>query len=164
MQWSLVQGRGLSSQLIGWFGGGGYSHIDVLTPKGMLRGARSDIIGGAPQAGYYDRHADYDDWVRQTIYTLDTTVEQDRKYWEFSEAQLGKPYDRRGIVGFATGERDWHDPTKWFCSEEVCANGEYAGLWPGMFEACWRVDPGDMAFIFCALGAHRLEKIPFKEL
>jgi hypothetical protein len=161
ISWQLVQGRGVSSSLIGWFGGGGYSHIDVITPKGMLRGARSDVIGGAHKPGYFDRTPDYDDWVRQTVFTLSTTPDQEKKYWDFSNAQLGKPYDKRGILGFATGNRDWHDASEWFCSEEVCANGEYAGLWPEMFEACWRVDPGDMAFIFCALGAKREEKLPF---
>jgi hypothetical protein len=153
MRWSLVQGRGLSSTLIGWFGGGDYSHADVITPTGMLRGARSDIIGGAWKAGYYDREPFYDDWVRQTIFELPTTVEQERLYWEFSDAQLGKPYDKRGILGFATGQRDWHDPTAWFCSEEIQANCEYAGIFPPLFENCWRVDPGDLAFQFCALGA-----------
>ena len=159
MQWSLVTGRGASSTLIGWFGGGGYSHIDVVTPKGLLRGARSDVIGGAPKEGYYDRYPDYDDWVRQDIYTLSTTPEQERKYWEFSDQQLGKPYDKRGILGFATGNRDWHNPNQWFCSEEVAANAQFAGIFPDFFENCWRVDPGDVAFVLCALGADRYSKI-----
>jgi hypothetical protein len=163
LQWQLVQGRGISSSLIGWFGGGGYSHIDVITPRGMLRGSRSDEVGGAPP-GYEDRMRNYEDWTRQTIFTLSVTEQQASKYWEFSNRQLGKPYDKRGILGFATGQRDWHDEGQWFCSEEVCANGEYAGIWPGMFEACWRVDPGDMAFIFSALGAKRIEVIPIARL
>lgn len=158
MQWSLVQGRGAGSTLIGWFGGGGYSHVDVITPSGLLRGARSDYIGGAAP-GYQDRHPNYDDWVRQTIFTLPTTDAQNKLYWEFSDEQLGKPYDKRGILGFATGKRDWHDPTAWFCSEEVAANAQYAGIFPEFFEDCWRVDPGDIAFILCALRADRYEKI-----
>jgi hypothetical protein len=154
MQWVLWQGRGLSSSLIGWFGGGGYSHVDVITPVGGYRGSRSDVYKSIP-AGYEDRPAYYNDgnWLKKTIFDLKTSPIQDLKYWEFSTAQLHKPYDKRGILGFATGQRDWHDPKEWFCSEEVCANAEYAGIFPPMFEEASRVDPGDIAFILCALGA-----------
>jgi len=46
--WQLVRGVFVwwrldtwTSALIGWFGAGYYSHIDVVTPDGLLRGARS---------------------------------------------------------------------------------------------------------------------------
>jgi hypothetical protein len=159
MKWQLVQARGLSSSLIGWFGGGGYSHIDVITPSGLLRGARSDVIGGAP-AGYHDRTPNYDNWIRQTVFELPTSAEQDKKYWEFSDRQIGKPYDRRGILGFALGQRDWKSPDSWFCSEQVQINCQYAYILFPLFENCNRVDPGDIAFQFSALQAKRTEMIP----
>lgn len=164
MQWQLVQGRGLASRLIGWFGGGGYSHIDTITRAGNLRGARSDTWGSVP-AGFFDRPMDYalSDWIKITVFTLNVTPTQEERYWEFSDNQLGKPYDTRGILGFATGNRNWYNPSDWFCSEEVCANAEYAGIFPPMYEGANRVDPGDVAFILCALGAqyeHKKVKNP----
>lgn len=155
MRWQLVQGRELSSKLIGWFGGGGYSHVDVITPTGKLRGARSDIIGGAHKPGYFDRDWNYaqKDWIKRTVFTLDVTERQEKLYWEFSDKCIGAPYDKRGILGFATGKRDWHDPAAWFCSEQVYADCECAGIFNPMPEDAWKVDPGDLVFSFAQAGA-----------
>jgi hypothetical protein len=158
MRWRLQQGRGVISTAIGWFGGGGYSHIDVFTPAGMLRGSRSDVhvIGGVTYpAGYIDRPEHYDDSniSRYTVFSLDVTPAQEAMYWEFSDAQLGKPYDQRGILGFAAGKRNWRDPKAWYCSEEVQANCEYATIFRKLPDELWRVDPGDNAFEFVQCGA-----------
>ena len=153
MRWQLVQGLGISSKFIGWFGGGGYSHVDVITPTGALRGARSDIIGGATKPGYFDRVPFYDRWIKRCIFTLAVDPAKEKRYWDFSNAQLGKPYDKRGILGFATGERDWHDPSAWFCSEEVYANCEHAEIFKHMPADAWKVDPGDLVFAFAQAGA-----------
>lgn len=154
MRWQLVQASGISSNLIGWFGGGGYSHVDVITPQGKLRGARSDIIGGAHKPGYYDRDWDYGkkQWVKRTIFTLDVDPIKEKRYWEFSERCIGAPYDKRGILGFATGRRDWHDPKAWFCSEQVQANSEFAAILNPTPDDVWKVDPGDLVFSFCQAG------------
>jgi len=160
MQWQFVRGRGFASRLISWYDGI-YSHVDWITPNGMLRGARSDMVytptckeGIHP--GYRDRPMDYDikDWSLRTIFTLNVTSEQAQVYKDFSDAQLGKPYDSRGITGFVFDKRNWHEPDSWFCSEEVQANLEAAGISPPMYEDSNRVDPGDLAFILCALGAN----------
>lgn len=149
MQWRLVQGRALLSRIIGWFGGGGYAHADVITREGFLRGARDDRIGGKP-AGFYDRPSDYlnGTLLKATVFNIPVTDAQEKKYWEFSDAQLGRPYDSRGILGIAFGERNWHDPSAWFCSEEIAANCEYAGILAPLPQETWRVDPGDLAFLF----------------
>lgn len=154
MRWRIQQGRGLFSGAIGWFGGGGYSHIDVFTTDGQLRGARADELAGV-KSGYRDRPANYDDAhiSRYTMFTLNVSPTQERRYWDFSNAQLGKPYDKRGIAGFAFGKRDWRDESAWYCSEEVQANCEYAGIFSPLPPELWRVDPGDNAFEFCQKGA-----------
>ena len=159
MRWQFVRGRGLISSLISWYDGI-YSHVDVITPQGKLRGALSTTIGGVAP-GYRDRPADYGihNWCVRTVFTLPVTEKQEKKYWEFSNRQLGKPYDSRGIAGFVFGKRNWREPDSWFCSEEVQANCEYADISPPMYENANRVDPGDLAFILCALGASYVDLI-----
>ncbi len=154
MQWQLVEGRGISSKAIAWFGGGAYSHIDVITPDHKLRGARSDWWGSIPP-GYQDRPMGYLDGTltKRTTFTLAVSPTMEENYWRFSNAQMGKPYDSRGIWGFVFGKRDWRAVDSWFCSEEVAANLEIAGICPNLFEGANRVDPGDCAFILCALDA-----------
>ena len=160
MRWRLQQGRGPSSWAIGWFGGGGWSHIDVFTPEGKLRGARSDVWGSVP-AGYRDRPDNYDsNIVKYCVVSLLTTPAQEKAYWEFSDRCLGAPYDKRGILGFATGDRNFaskHDPdgdaNPWFCSEQVQANCEYAKIFFPIGGDFQKVDPGDNYFEFAQRGA-----------
>ena len=157
--WQLVRGREFSSRLIGWFGAGFYSHIDVITPAGDLRGARSDVIQGIP-AGYEDRPQNYEQWAAATRYTLSVPDWKYHLYWEFSDAQLHKPYDSRGLIKAFVFGRRWRDDDSWWCSEEVAANGEYARLW-NIPPEVKSVEPGDCAFLFVAAGAKREEMIPY---
>jgi hypothetical protein len=161
MKFRLVQGRGFFSSLIGWYGGAGLTHIDTVTPEGKLRGARNDWYYYQNSAGqmvaippgYRDRPADYlQGKIHGGIeFDLDVTPTQELVYWHWSDQQLGKPYDRRGILGLALGQRDWHADDQWFCSEAVAAGGEQAEFFPPIFEGANRVDPGDIAFMLCML-------------
>jgi len=152
MQWILWQERGLRATLIGIVGGGGYCHIDVVTRDGYLRGSRPDRLGYKPP-GYQDRPPDYLDglWVRQDTFTLNVSAAQHRRYWDFSLACLGDDFDSRGLFGFGT--RQWRTPGAWFPSEQVAAAWEYSEITPKFFETANRVDPGDCAFVLCALRA-----------
>ncbi len=154
ISWSLVLGHGFTSRLIAWFGGGGYSHIDVITPTGDYRGAHADVIDEIP-AGFQNRPAHYQSWKRQTIYTLAVTPAQYRLYWAFSDGQLGKPYDTRGLVKtFVFGRADdWRADDSWWCSEEVAANCEYAGIIRPLPLDVTHVEPGDCAFFLTGAGA-----------
>lgn len=155
----LVRGRSFSSRVIGYFGAGYYSHIDVVTPAGLLRGARSDVIKGV-RAGYEDRPQNYERWAHCTRYHVHVSGPQFKRYWEFSELQLHKPYDSRGLIEAFLFGREWRDDSAWWCSEEVAANGEYAGMWhiPPEVKS---VEPGDCADLFAGKGARR-EEIPVK--
>ncbi len=152
LTWQLVKGKGFSSWGIGYWGAGWYSHIDVLTPLGKLRGARSDVIKGI-KAGYEDRPFDYETWRTQTQYTIMVTDAQWTAYWAFSDAQLGKPYDSRGLVETFVLGRNWRDDNAWWCSEEVAVNMEKAGIIPELPSYITSVEPGDCAFMFMGLGA-----------
>src|SRR5271155_1449933 len=104
----FVMGPGISSKLISWFSAGPFSHVDAVLPSGSLLGARSDQIGGAP-AGVQVRYPDYDKWTKRVRMELETTRDETQKFYAFLNDQLGKPYDKTAILGFAAG-RDWRDP------------------------------------------------------
>lgn len=147
----LVRGKGWSSAIIGYFGAGYYSHIDVISPLGYLRGARSDVIKGiAP--GYRDRPQHYEQWAKATQYTISVSDDQYDAYWRFSDKQLGKPYDSRGLVDAFILGREWRDDESWWCSEEVAANLEAAFIIK-LPDEVRSVEPGDCAFIFAGLQA-----------
>jgi len=151
LTWQLVRGLGRSSRLIGFWGLGFYSHIDVLTPTGMLRGARSDWIKGIPP-GYMDRPYDYERWEAQTQFTLEVSEDQYDKYWRYSDKQLYKPYDFRGLIKTFVFGRNWRDDDSWWCSEEVAMNGEVAGIWT-LPEHVKNVEPGHCAFLLAGKSA-----------
>lgn len=150
MQWRMVCERGLFNVLRS-LGSGGYTHIDVIRRDGQHRGAYRAPIQGIP-SGYYDRPANYLEGAiyRATLFTLDVTVTQEKKYWAFSDFQLRRPYDSRG---FFNSSRNWRNDNAWFPSEQVYANGVAAGLWPDWKEAA-RVDLSDIAFTLISSGAH----------
>ena len=155
LTWQLVRGRSLLSRTIGYWGAEYYSHIDVLTPQNALRGARSDVLGGIP-AGYEDRPQGYEKWATCTRYTIEIPLGTWVKYWDFSDRQLHKPYDKHGLIGGFVFGRDWRENDSWWCSEEVAANGEFAGLWTIPPEKKW-VTPGDCMDLFVGMGAERVE-------
>lgn len=172
--WQLVRGRAYwwkpstwTSPLIGYWGAGFYSHIDVVTPAGYLRGARSDTIKVGKwkiPPGYRDRPNNYERWVAQTRYTLSVTDEQYARYWEYSDRHLGDPYDERGLImAFIFGRkhtvRDRRGKWVGWCSQEVARNSEHAGLLRIPPEVS-NVDPGDCAFMFAGLNTRRREMIP----
>ena len=151
----LVRGLHWSSKIIGWFGSGYYSHIDVVTPHNYLRGARSDWIKGIPP-GCRDRPQHYETWAAATRFTIDVTADQYKQYWAFSDDQLGKPYDKRGLVADFLLGRQWRDTDSWWCSEWAAANLEHAGIIE-IPPHVTSVEPGDCAFIFAGLQSRREE-------
>jgi hypothetical protein len=163
--WSLVRAKGLISRSIGWFGAGYYSHIDVVTPEGALRGARSDRWAGV-DPGYQDRPWAYaaPTWQAWTLYSSEVSDEQYERYWDFSDAKLGAPYDERSLLAaFLFGHkhklRDRRSKWVGWCSQEVALNGEHAGLWaipPEVID----VTPGDCAYLFAGRHAKRTEMVP----
>lgn len=139
----------LPSELITYFShGAGYSHVDTIMPAGLdwcppgwLLGARSDVRAHIP-AGVFPRPPDYAPFARilkVTIPAADTTP-----YYEFLHQQLGKPYDKRAILGFAAG-RNWRNPDGWFCSELKTNALEVQGFFPYPLSTPEnKVDPDDL--------------------
>lgn len=148
VSFQLVHSRGLSSTLIG-IGSPGFSHVDIIRPDGRLQGARSDKIGGALR-GVQIRTPFYEKWDRRVVMTLPATSYQEQRFWEFADAQLGKPYDWRAIVAFAI-ERDWRDPDSWFCSEYGAACLEESGILPKLYVAENKITPEALALAISVL-------------
>jgi len=147
----FVRGGGFSSSLIAWFSAGAFSHVDCVLPDGRLLGARSDACGGQPP-GVRIRPAGYEAWKQRVVMSMapkDSASEM--KFYSFLNDQLGKPYDRIAIIGFATG-RDWRDPQEWFCSELAAAALETAGLLPALYTPANKVTPAALALVISAVG------------
>jgi hypothetical protein len=143
---SAVAATEPSSKGIEWFGGGGWSHIDIMLDDGYYFGARSDELAGC-DAGVQVRPPWYLDEAKvetQWIIEIPCTAEEHRKWYEFLEKQEGKPYDSRAIWGFVFG-RDWREDDSWFCSELATAVGEYSGILARLQARVSKVNPG-----FCA--------------
>lgn len=66
--------------------------------------------------------------------------------YKWALTQVGKPYDYSAILGIAL-DRDWHDESRWFCSELVCAAFEKAGyplLSTRPSDKFYRITPRDL--------------------
>lgn len=154
IQFQLVRGFNWVSKVIGYFGGAWYSHVDIVTPGGRLRGARHDrILGVAP--GVHDRPRNYEKWATCTRYTIDVTPEQYSSFWQFADAQLGKPYDLTGLLKSFVFSREWREDDSWWCSEYAAACLEYAGIIEVLPPKIRAVTPGDCAFLLSGLKAKR---------
>ena len=119
----FAQGSDLFAKTIEWYGGGPlYSHVDTVLPDGSLLGARVDGGVQVRPAGYLGAET----VLRVEIPVGDPMTDA---YYNGVKAEIGKPYDVNGILGFVAG-RDWRSPESWFCSELVAAKLEGCGYWP----------------------------------
>ncbi len=104
------------------------SHVEAVKPDGSsYLGARAGSgVQWAPKGYDAKFHA-----VEQII-DVPATDAQETAFWSFLESQIGAPYDDDIIKGFAAGvllgQRDWHEPGAWICSELQAAALESAGV------------------------------------
>ena len=119
IQLQFVATKDLGSELIEWFGHGQYSHVDCVMPDGRLLGARLD-------GGVAVRQPDYEVFSRRTRVELPVEYLAEHQWLDWLLGQVGKPYDRTAIAGFASG-RDWREQDSWFCSELASAGLEHCG-------------------------------------
>jgi uncharacterized protein YycO len=146
----FVLGTGLASKAIAWFSAGKFSHVDTILESGMLLGARSDFVGGEPP-GVRVRPQGYEKWDLQVVMTMAVNPRLEELYYEFLNKQLGKPYDKTAIWGFAAG-RDWREDDSWFCSE-LCASGlEETTVLPVLYTPRNKVTPAALATAVSAAG------------
>lgn len=146
----FVLGSGMSSAAIAWFSSGHFSHVDCVMPDGSLLGARSDRVGHRP-AGVQIRPAFYETWKQRVVMSIETTPAQEKCFYQFLNAQVGKPYDSSAIWGFAAG-RDWREKDSWFCSELQMAALEDAGIVPELYTPFNKIAPVTLCTVSSAIG------------
>ena len=91
----------LLSQAIRFFQRSWMSHVDSVTADGRLLGAQN--VGGVQM-----RPSNYEKFLRVERVNITITDAQEKAYWDFLHAQIGKPYDTLSIVAFAL-DRDRRD-------------------------------------------------------
>jgi uncharacterized protein YycO len=102
-----------------------FSHAEFKLPDGTY-------LGSLMKGGVQIRPADYAKYDVEALFVADVTPEVETKIYEFIHKQIGKPYDKLGIINLALQHKDnntgsWKDDTAWFCSELIAAAFEYAG-------------------------------------
>jgi uncharacterized protein YycO len=94
------------------------SHVDFVVPEGLL---------GAREMGVKIRPFGSIKVTRDIIAYVVCTEDQAEQVLGFARAQIGKPYNWLGLLGFAV-RRDFPSKKRWFCSELVIAAFEMAGI------------------------------------
>jgi hypothetical protein len=118
----------LGSRLIQLYQRGWPSHVDAVRADGMLLGARADALAGCP-AGVQLRPPNYKKFSRVEIISLPCSAQVEATFWDFLNAQLGKPYDKKAILAFIV-QRDWRELDTWFCSELIFMGLEESRFFP----------------------------------
>lgn len=141
--------------------GGKYSHVATLLPGGKeVLDARSDVIKGIA-AGVQIRPASYlgAPYVVD-LYEIPCTEAQLDAAYSRLRTQLGKPYDKIGIINFGTGmitgdfeDRNWRNESAWFCDELCVWDWEMEGICPQLQITPNRIAPGSASLIASVLGA-----------
>ena len=140
-------------RLFPWFSQGKVGHVDIVLPSGDLLGAQhEDGLGGEP-SGVRVRPADYLASCGGTSVirvSFDATPQQAQAFYDFAHAQVGKPYDTRGILAFIFG-RNWRDDRAWFCSELAAAALEAAGIVRRLSSPANKITPAGLLLVCSAL-------------
>ena len=113
------------------------THVDFVLPDEKLLGAVMYQDGGGVNIRDMSPISSYKQVERYEVDAPDSVI-------DFAKNQIGKPYDWWGVLNFLAPNRDWQDPSKWFCSELVAASFAASNCPLLRGEAANRVVPGDL--------------------
>ena len=132
------------------------THVDAVMPDGDWVGAH--VVGGVT------RHKpDYDraSRVQQKFVALPCDDWTAAKFYNFIEAQIGKPYDLTAIAGFVA-HRDWSNDAHWFCSELPAKGLIVCSMLAPVAARLSKITPRDLILILSGInsGINELENVP----
>lgn len=99
----------LLNQIVCYFGGKPYSHVEFIFNDGIWCGAERDD-------GVQYRQNNFENWV---IVNIQITPLQENIIREFCNGEINSPYDWWGALAFILPLKE--SDTAWFCSEFVIA-------------------------------------------
>ena len=143
LHWRLVTTEGSVSEAIRFVSRGTVSHVEFLLDD-------CTTLGAQYPDGVQIRPVDYATFSADFRYSTECTQAQYDQARTFLLAQVGKPYDFFDI-GSILFNRNWHDPSKWICSELWAATMESAGLIRPLHAALNLITPEDCLLISSAL-------------
>ena len=153
LRFYFYRGAGFSSRLIEWFSAGPFSHVAYEWDETYLLDSRADVVAGVPPGVQFRKIVSEPD--PHTIMELEVTLEQWNVFRDSLHRTLGRPYDKPGILGFATG-RNWREPDSWFCSEADADSLEVAKVFEPLFAPANKVTPVALALLLSAKGAKKV--------
>lgn len=118
------KGTSLVSRAIKFVTWGKYSHTAIMLDNDYIieawQGSNCVRVIGSLSEGHKPG-------TPVDIYSVRMGSDQERKFREFVEGQVGKKYDFWGIAGFLR-RKDLQRGESWFCSELFAAGCEHAGV------------------------------------
>jgi hypothetical protein len=140
MKLRFVEGGGWDSKVIRWDTRCRWSHVEAFYGDYTVGAMLKDGVARRALTDPVYRRA-----VAYQIVEINTTVQANKIFDDFNQQQIGKPYDVRAIIGFGMGERDWRNPSAWFCSEDQVRALELAGIVQLPDDIpMWRITPRDV--------------------
>lgn len=140
LEWRVVSAKDAVSELIRFVSRGLVSHIEFVFGDQSL-GAHAD--GGVQRRPLNAYPVDF-------RFTAELSDEQYAAVVAFLDAQIGKPYDFADIAEIVV-DRNWHDPSRWICSELWAAALE-AGAVIGKLDSSINLfTPEDGLIVSCAM-------------
>lgn len=112
-------GQDLASRLVRQVDGGDFSHCGIVMPD-------DSVIEATYHHGVRRRRLDTLLADKPSHILLSLALPDEGGAEAFVLAQVGKPYDWTGVVGIGL-DRNWQDPSAWWCSELVMAAAAAGG-------------------------------------
>jgi hypothetical protein len=115
-----------------------FSHVDLILPgEGLLGVSGSDKSIKDPGGVIIRQFNAWPYLEPPKIARVQCSDDVARKTVDFVRAQIGRPFDKKALWAFLRDragapktDRNWRDPSAWYCSEVQARGLEVGGLFP----------------------------------
>ena len=142
--WRLVDDDDIGGNIIHFVERGNVSHVEFISPDGHL------AIGARLKGGVLARDINYKKFSCDLRFHATCGDEQYASTMRFLNAQLGKPYDFREIIGIGLN-RNWRETDSWICSELWAATMEAGNLIGQIASSINLITPQDCLLLSSAM-------------